>query len=292
MILEGKRPLGWLLLISLSIIWGSSFILMHEGLKCYTAIEMASFRLCIAGLLFIPFSIYIFRKKYLKDLHWFILAGLLGNFFPAFFFAYAQTYIQSSTAGALNTLTPFFTLISGVLLFSKKFSRYKILGVLLGFAGALSLVLNKPQGGIETHPEYSLLAMLATLFYGINVNIIESKLSKFPPVTIAAIPISLVSIPAFGILSFIQFPIKEVLSPEYINGTLSVVTLGLFGTAIGLILFNRLIQISSGLFASTVTYLMPIVSSLWGIYFNEAFGVVQFVSLGLILIGVLVVRRY
>ena len=292
MISQGNKPLAWVLLISLSVIWGSSFILMHEGLKVYLPTQLAAYRLSIAGLFFLPFGIYNIIKVEVKDIKWFALAGLLGNFIPAFCFAEAQTYLQSSTAGALNSLTPFFTLIAGILLFSKKFNKYKIIGILIGLAGAISLIVNKPGGGIETHYEYGTLILVATLLYGINVNIIESKLSKYNPLFIASIPLSLITIPSVICLPLFDFPFTEFLSPTYQYGTLFISILGLAGTGLGLLLFNRLIQISNGLFASTVTYMMPVVSTLWGLYFNEPIGLIQIASLSLILLGILLVRKF
>jgi len=291
MISEGNKSLGWILLISLSIIWGSSFILMHEGLKYFTSSQLASFRLSIIGLIFLPFGFYGLKSVDKKDIKWFALAGLLGNFIPAFCFAIAQTRILSSTAGALNSLTPFFTLISGIILFSKKFNKYKAIGIAIGMMGVLILILVKPGGETETNYEYGLLIIVATLLYGINVNIIETKLSKYDPAKISIIPLSLIFLPAAICLIYFKFPITEMFTPEYIQGTIYISVLGLAGTGLGLILFNRLIQISTGLFASTVTYMMPVVSSFWGIYNNEFIGPIQIFSFCLILLGVLLVRK-
>lgn len=286
-----NKPLAWVLLISLSVIWGSSFILMHEGLKVFKPTQLAAFRLSIAGIVFLPLGIYYLSKVEKSDLKWFALAGLLGNFIPAFCFAEAQTYLQSSTAGALNALTPFFTLLSGVLIFSKQVSRNKTAGILLGLTGALLLVLNKPGGGIETHYEYGGLILLATFLYGVNVNVIESKLSKYNPLYIASLPLSMILLPSIAGLMAFDFPIANAFDGSYLKGTAAIALLGLAGTGLGLILFNRLIQISNGLFASTVTYLMPIVSTFWGIFNHETMGIIQLISLSLILLGIFIVRK-
>lgn len=265
---------------------------MHEGLKVYLPTQLAAYRLSIAGLLFLPFGIYNLFKVDPKDIKWFALAGLLGNFIPAFCFAEAQTYLQSSTAGALNSLTPFFTLLAGILLFSKKFNKFKIIGIIIGLLGALSLIINKPGGGIETNYEYGGLILIATLLYGINVNVIETKLSAYNPMYIASIPLSLIALPSTLALPLFDFPFNEFLNSKYIEGTIFISILGLAGTGLGLILFNRLIQISNGLFASTVTYMMPVVSTFWGLYFNEPIGLIQILSLCLILLGIIIVRKF
>lgn len=287
-----KSPLAWILLIILSIIWGSSFVLMFEGLKSYSATQLAAYRICIAGILFIPFGIANLFKVEKSDIKWFALSGIIGNFIPAFCFAYAQKYLQSSTAGALNSLTPFFTLLAGIFIFSKTFNKYKIIGILIGLIGALSLIINKPGGGIETHYEYGLIILLSTLLYGTNVNVIESKLSKYSPLYIASIPLSLIFIPGLICLFIFKFPFESALSSEFIKSTISISMLGLLGTGLSLVLFNRLIQITNGLFASMVTYMMPVVSTLWGVYYNEPIGLIQITSLSLILLGILVVRKF
>lgn len=287
-----KSPLAWILLIILSIIWGSSFVLMFEGLKSYSATQLAAYRICIAGILFIPFGIANLFKVEKSDIKWFALSGIMGNFIPAFCFAYAQKYLQSSTAGALNSLTPFFTLLAGIFIFSKTFNKYKIIGILIGLIGALSLIINKPGGGIETHYEYGLIILLSTLLYGTNVNVIESKLSKYSPLYIASIPLSLIFIPGLICLFIFKFPFESALSSEFIKSTISISMLGLLGTGLSLVLFNRLIQITNGLFASMVTYMMPVVSTLWGVYYNEPIDLIQITSLSLILLGILVVRKF
>ncbi len=287
-----NRPLAWLLLLVLSIIWGSSFVLMFEGLKMYSSTQLAAFRIGIAGLLFLPFGLINIFKVDKSDIKWFALSGVMGNFIPAFCFAYAQTYLQSSTAGALNALTPFFTLIAGIVLFSKTFNKYKIIGIVLGLIGALSLIINKAGGRIETHYEYGLIILISTLFYGINVNVIENKLSKYKPLYIASIPLSLIFFPSLICLIVFRFPFEQALNASFINSTIAIATLGIAGTGLSLILFNRLIQITNGLFASTVTYLMPVVSTLWGIYYHEPIGLIQIASLCLILLGILVVRKF
>lgn len=291
MVLPNKKLLSFLLLFILSLIWGSSFILMHEGLKSYTSLQLASFRLGIIGLIFLPFGILSLKKIETKDLKWFAIAGLIGNFIPAFLFAHAQTYIQSSTAGILNSLTPLFTLLSGALIFKKKYSFLKFLGIFIGLIGALALILSKPGGGIETNFIYGILILIATLLYGINVNIIELKLSKYNPLYIAFISLTFLFVPSLICMFFFNFPFDIMFSPASMKATLCIMFLGIAGTGIGLILFNRLIQISNGLFASTVTYTMPIVSSLWGIFLNEKFGLIQLLSLSLIFFGILIVRK-
>lgn len=291
MVLREKKPLSLFILLILSIIWGSSFILMHEGLKVFTSLQLASFRLGIIGLIFLPFGILSLKKVELKDMKWFAIAGLIGNFIPAFCFAHAQTYLQSSTAGILNSLTPLFTLLSGLLIFKKKYNLIKLSGILIGLIGALTLILSKPGGGIESNIIYGVLILLATLLYGINVNIIELKLSKYNPLYIAFISLTFLFVPSLFCMIYFDFPFGTMFSKTSLYATLCIMFLGIAGTGIGLILFNRLIQISNGLFASTVTYTMPIISSLWGIYFNENFGLIQILSLSLIFAGVLIVRK-
>lgn len=291
-VFKNKKLLSIFLLIILSVIWGSSFILMHEGLKVFTSIQMASFRLAIIGLIFLPFGIISISKIAKKDIKWFFIAGLLGNFIPAFCFAQAQTYIQSSTAGILNSLTPLFTLLAGLLIFKKKYNKLKLLGIIIGLMGAIILIISKPGGGIERNFHYGLLVIAATALYGINVNIIEEKLSKYNPLYIAFISLSFLFIPSIFLMISFNFPFVSMFNIHAIKATVCIMILGIAGTGFGLIFFNRLIQISNGLFASTVTYTMPVVSTIWGIFYNETFGLIQIASLSLIFTGILLIRKH
>lgn len=276
---------NWLLFIALSLIWGSSFILMKIGLQGLNAFEVAGIRLLTAGICMLPFALKFIKKTPLKLLPLFLLTGLLGNGFPAFLFCAAETKIDSSFAGILNALTPLFTLVFGVLLFRQNIIWKKFLGIIVGFTGVCLLFFE--SGLALSNYGYGLLIILATAFYGININIIKNYLQGYSPlhiICIAFLFLGLLSLPA---LIFAGLP-EQV---SHLNNGLLIsmgaaMVLGAIGTALAVWLFYKLIQSSGPVFASMVTYGAPVVAIGWGWLAGENISWSQFISLILILTGV------
>lgn len=281
---------SYLLLLILAIFWGSSFILMKEGLKYLSNFQLAALRISMAGVVLMPFI----RKRHLrikrKDWKFFFISGLLGNAIPAFLFATAQLKISSSLSGALNSLTPLFVLLIGIFFLGVPFNRYKAWGVIIGLSGALMLLLNK---GMEISSEdlrYSTLIIIGTVCYGTNVNIIKYRLNAYAPFTVAAIPLGIMAIFTLIILFFTGLPVgtdQVQLFKSY--GAIGI--LAIVGTAFSLVLFNRLIQQTNAVFASSVTYLIPIVALLWGFMDGEQISVVQVSGLIIVLFAIRIINK-
>jgi drug/metabolite transporter (DMT)-like permease len=278
------------ILLVLSFIWGSSFILMKRGLEVFSPLQVGAFRLTIAAAALLPVVLRHFRRPLWGRLKYFAIVGLVGNGIPAFLFSTAQTHLSSSTAGALNALTPLFTLILGVFIFGYPFQRNKALGVAVGFAGALFLILLKGNGMYDPNWAWGLLVVLATLMYGTSVNTVGRYLNDMKPVVTAAVPLVLAGIPASVLLFSSDFTSRLALPGAWeAVGYLSI--LGLVGSAASLIAFNRLIQTSGPVFASTTTYLMPIVALFWGFLDGETLGWTHLAGMGCILLGIWLVNR-
>ncbi len=297
---ERNTWLPYLLLIMLALIWGSSFILMKEGLKVMSSIQMAAYRIALSGAIFSPFVFNHFKKIAKSDRKYVLLAGLMGSAIPSFLFAFAQKEISSSLAGVLNALTPIFTLLIAAIFTSLILSKSKIVGVVIGFLGAMALILSKYFSGNSTltffesieEVKYALLVIIATLMYGSNINLIKTKLSHYKAFVIATTPIFLVSIPAMIILLFTDWSNLDLYESEQIFKSFGAVSaLAIFGTAISLILFNRLVQLSGPVFASSVTYFIPFVALFLGYKDGENIGWMQLVGMILILIGVYLINK-
>ncbi|CAI8285449.1 MAG: Uncharacterised protein [Bacteroidetes bacterium MED-G17] len=282
-----KFVAGFLLII-LGLIWGSSFILMKIGLHALAPIQIASLRIGIAGFSLLPFIIPYVNRVEKKDRIWIFLTGLVGNGIPSFLFAYAQTSVSSSTTGALNSLTPIFALLTGLAIFRMSLDKYKMLGVMIGFIGSFVLITWKANGELQFSP-MALWIVLATFMYGLNVNILKLKLSKYPPLMIASLPLGTLFLPA--VLIFFSFPLPNLNSQEVLQSVFAIGLLGIIGTAFALILFNRLIQISSAVFASSVTYLIPFVALFIGWLDGEQVGWIQLAAVLVIVIGILIIRK-
>lgn len=274
----------------LSLIWGSSFILMKAGMNTLTPYHVASIRIFSAGLVLIPFArkalLQIPKNKMLLV----ILSGLLGSFFPAYLFCIAETKIDSSLAGILNALTPLFTILVGIGFFQLKAGTQKIIGVFIGFAGLCLLIA--PSGNISfEYFSYSLLILLATLFYGINVNMVGRHMQGIGSINIASLAFVFLVIPCLIILYFTGYFDLPLTHKDVLLSTLASFVLGAMGTAVASILFYMLIKRAGTLFASMVTYGIPFIAVLWGVWGGEQVTMAQVGCLGIILVGVYLVNK-
>lgn len=281
-----------LLMIVLSLIWGSSFILIKQGLKVFSADQVGAMRVSSAFLFLLPAA--FFRLKGLKNHHYpsLFFSGMLGIFIPAFLFAFAQTHMNSSVAGIMNTLTPMFTMVIGVLFFSQRFRTIAIVGIVLGFGGAILLILSREEGQITGINYYALLIVLACLCYGMNLNYIKFKIADLSALTITSMSVVLIGpFALIYLLGFTDFATRLQTAPGGWEAFGFIVLLGMMGTAIATILFNRLVKISTPLFASSVTYIIPIVAVMWGILDNERLVAGHFIGMVAIVGGVYLANR-
>lgn len=288
--MKDQGGLKWVLLAALSLIWGSSFILMKRGLTAFPPDQVAAIRMSVAflasGLLALPKLRELQRNK----IKYMAVVGMVGSGIPAFLFALAQTRISSYLAGMLNTLTPLFTLMIGAVLFHSRFTTRQIIGVLIGFAGAAGLVFIRSTGSIDSESFYTLLIVVATVCYAISVNTVKHYLSTQHSILISAVGLTLIGIPYLTYLLTTDFAQRVVSHPQAMPAMLSLVTLSVFGTALSNLLFFRLVKDSGALFASAVTYLMPIVALAWGIADGESFHPMHVVALATILCGVALIN--
>ena len=277
----------WVYLITLSIIWGSSYILIKKGLVGLTPLQLGSTRIIMTTVILMIFGWKQLQKIPKNAWKWIILTGFFGTFFPSYLFAFAETVIDSSVAAVLNGMTPLFTLILGLLFFNSSFKWMKIIGVLVGFGGTLVLVSNEftMRSGLSSW--YAFLVVAATLCYSINVNLIKHKLQGVPALAIALGNFIAIVIPAFVVLLFEDFPCTKIISSSEVSSSIGyILILSLFGTALAKVMFNELVSISTAVFSISITYLLPIVAIAWGILDGEQFTLIQWLGCALILLGV------
>ncbi len=281
----------WLTIFFLAFIWGSSFILIKRSLITFSGVEVGALRMLIASIVLMPFA---FRKiKKIDKKHWKFLAivGLVGNGIPAFLFALAQTRLTSSLAGMINSLVPIFTLILGYVVFGYRFDKYKIGGVLLGLAGASSLIYtSEAEGGNDLF--YALLVVFATVCYATSVNVIKKYLGELNSILITAASLLLIG-PLCGIYFFLTAPVAELFTLEKTNliSIGALVILSVFGTALAIVVFNMLIKRVSALFATTVTYLIPVVAIFWGLWDGETLGILHIIGMSCIFTGIYLINK-
>jgi drug/metabolite transporter (DMT)-like permease len=284
--------LDWLVLVALMLTWGSSFILIKKGLVAFDSLQVGALRVSISFLVLLPFTIKRIRRIKKRNIHLFIIAGLLGNGIPAFLFARAQTGMDSYMAGILNSLTPLFTLIAGVLFFGRKTRWVNVAGVIIGLIGAFGLLSVAGEGDFSINIRPASLVIIATICYALQMNFIKNYLTGYDPVTIASVAFIFIGVPSLTfLLSQTDFIHRMAALPGSWEGLGYVVILAVFGTSIAIIANFWLIKRTSALFSSSVTYLMPIVSTMWGVVDGESFLIGYAIWIVVILMGVFMANR-
>ena len=277
----------WFLLILLSIIWGSSPILIKKSLSTLTPFEIGALRISSAAIFLSPFFFKVLNQINKSNFFLLLLSGVIGNLIPYFLYPLAQTEIDSSTSGVLTSLTPFFALLIGGVFYNQKIYKNNITGLIIGFMGTFCLIFFSTENNSINANLYGLLVVLATLFYGINLNLLKYHLVKLDPLTITSTSLFFISpITIWLLISETTFLSNLDKLSDNINEIFYVLILGIVGTAIATIIFYRLVQIRDTVFASSVTYLMPIVAIFLGLIDGEIINLIQFFGMLLILIGV------
>lgn len=281
----------WAILILLSLTWGSSFILIKKSLEAFTPYQVGAIRVIISGIIFMKIGFPALKKMDRKTLYWVIVAGALGNFIPMFLFPIAQTKVSSSLAGILDTLVPVFVLVLGFIFFKIRSKTIQWLGTIVGFIGAASLMYFSDTSSGGSDVGYAMLVVLATISYAGAALIISHKLLHVPSLTLSAGIFTIWMFPSIIILLFSGiFSGFHKMDAELSDiGYLAI--LSVIGTALAMLLYFRLIQITSAVFASMVTYFIPVVAVFWGILAGESFSIWYAFGGLLILAGIYMVQE-
>jgi len=281
----------WIYLAVLAVIWGSSFILIKRGLVALAPTQVASLRMLVSWLALVPLVIHRFKEVKKRDYRYILATGLLGNGIPAFLFAFAQTRVNSSLAGMLNTLTPVFVVIVGFFIFKIRFHVSHILGIIAGLTGAVILIYNGTADDIFSGEiRYGLLIVAATICYSFSVTIIRHNLHHIDAVLITGFALFIAGIPC-GIYLFTTDFLSRFASHQHTwMSFFSIVILAVMSTSFSTILFNKLIKVTSALYASSVTYLIPVMALVWGLLDGETISWIQLLGLVIILSGIYLIN--
>lgn len=281
----------WLSLLFLSCIWGSSFILIKKSLVGFSFFEMGLLRTVIAFLAFLPFLFYFSKRIVWRRWKEYLLISLTGSAIPAFLYAIAQTQITSIASGILNSLTPLFTIIFGVLFFKTKSSWLQFGGVLMGLAGAILIILFGSELYIGAKPIYGLFVVLATMCYALNANFIKRLFQNDDPLVLGAVSFLFVGLPFLFIAIFIGIPQKIIAEPAAQLSLVYLCFLSVMSTVVSLIIYYHLLQRTTALFASSVTYIMPAIVLFWGVIDGEQLLPFHLIGLLLIVMGIYLIRK-
>lgn len=282
---EKRKFWHWIVLVALSLTWGTSYILMKKGLESFSSLQVGALRVLITFICLLPVALKNFQKINRSNIVSLIFIGLFGSVFPAFLFPLAETKISSSLAGMLNSLSPVFTLVLGIAIYKRRVIKTQIAGVFLGLIGAAGLLYDRTL----TFNAYGLLVVLATFLYGFSSNEV-SRVKGLNGMKITALSFFVTSPLAIIYLLFSDFngPMQTL---NWVRNLCFIGILAILGSAIALALYYVLIRDTSPIFASTVTYFIPIVATAWGFADNEHFYYSMLISVVFIFAGVLIVNR-
>jgi len=262
---------------------------MKIGLKSFTSHQAAAIRMLLASLVLLPLAIKNLRNLKKKDLRSLLIAGFIGSFIPAFLFTKAQTRIDSSLAGMLNSLTPVFALVIGLLFHKTKTGWMQVLGLFLGLVGAVGLISLGEGVSLKNINTYAFFIVLATIMYGTNVNVIKSFLTHLNGAQITSLSFMFLWPVALAYLLTTDFkPVFE--NPAWYYHLLALAALGIIGTALAMLLMNSLIRYSSAVFATSVTYIIPIFAIMWGIIDGEKITILHIACMVVIMMGVYLIN--
>jgi len=287
----GDRFTSWLLFSLLSIIWGSSFILMKIGLQALGPYQVATIRILSAGLALLPFALKARKQVPKEKLGYIILSGVMGSFFPAYLFCIAETRIDSSITAIINSLTPLLTITIGAVFFKVRASVQKIAGVVIGFTGLCLLPFAAEKGINLRDISYAVFIFLATLLYGINVNMVSRHLKQLGALQTASLSFVFLIIPCTVILLSTGYASYSFSDKHVILSTIAASVLGVLGTAVASVLFYMLVKKAGAVFGSMVTYGIPFVAVIWGLLYRERISLLQVGCLAIILAGVYFANR-
>jgi len=285
-----KKYWQYLTLVFLSVIWGTSFILIKRGLDSYSGIQVASLRMLTAFIVVIPFIPKALKKLKQEHLPYIFFIAIVGNGLTAFLFATSQEHLDSSVAGMLNATTPILTYIIGVAFYRVLVKSHKVLGLSIGLVGTVLLLYLNTSKNIDSNLIYMFLLILASSFYSTNVNMVKFNLKDLDGVTISILTFAILG-PIAAVLFFTSDLQTAYLSPKFTESTIYIIILGLLSSVLATVIFNILIKYTSAIFASTVTYLIPIVAVMWGFVDGENISIFEVLSVFIIIAGIYLVNK-
>jgi len=285
------KAINWILLVLCAVIWGFSYFLIKHALKGFSPIQVADLRMLAGGITLLPF-LYLGFKKIPKNKYFYVfICSVIGSGIPIYLYPLAQTHISSSVTGIINSLTPLCTYFIGILFFKLPNKKMKLIGVMVGLLGAISLIVFKPQAELKADFFFLCVALSVPFMYGLSSNVLKKNLMGIPSLPLTSMMYFILLIPSIPLFFITDVPTKLKLDPIAREALPYALLLGVFGTAVAMSLFNILIQRAHIMFAASVTYLMPVVAIFIGFLDKETIGWHEYLGLSLILFGVVLINR-
>ncbi len=222
-----------------------------------------------------------------------LLSGIFGMFIPFILFPIAQTRISSGLTGVLNAAVPLFVLIIAFSFFKARFKKINFIGVFVGFLGVTFLILGEfSLSALSEIDYYAFYVILCTISYAININLVKFKIKNFDIAVLTSFSFFFPGVLA-GIILMAGTEFSDHLLDwdAHKNSIVIVVILGVVNSSLAMLLFNKIIKGTNPLFASSVTYIVPVIAVIIGSFDGETLTFVQIVSIAIILTGVYLVNK-
>ena len=260
---------------------------MKKGLIHFSPFQVSMLRIVFASVALFPYIPKAIKNIEKRDLAYALVIAIIGSGIPSYLFPLAISNIDSAVAGIINALAPVFTMIFGVFLFKTKSNFGKILGLSIALVGAGLLVfLNNDGVQSLSFNSYALAAVFATVCYGLSANVLKAKLNHVNAAQLTSITFFMIG--PFALIALLSTDFIDIVKNDSSSYTsiFYVFLLGVLGTGFALVVFNFLIKRTDALYASSVTFLIPIVAVFWGLLDGEIIGVYHLFGLITILVGV------
>jgi len=280
------------LLLVLGAIWGTSFLFIKIIVTEIGPMTLVAGRLGMAALV-IWMLLRVLRVSPPRERRtWaaFAVVGLLNGALPFTLISWGEQFIPSGWAALLQATTPLFTiLLAHILTRDDRITPTKALGVALGFCGVGLLMLPQIREGLTTWLWGMLAIVGSSVSYALASIFARKQLQGQPPMASAAGQFTM----GFFYMLPLALTFERPLDISLSSGALaSWVTLAVLGTVIAYIIYYALLARTSATFTTMVTYIVPINGLILGaLVLHEPLGPLVLISLGLVLGGVLLVRR-
>jgi drug/metabolite transporter (DMT)-like permease len=283
---EAFTAADWTLFLSLSLIWGSSFLFMAIGLDSFHPGLVTLGRVGLGAL----FLTLIPKTRAVKidreDWGRIVILAAIWTAIPFTLFPIAQQWIDSAVAGMLNGATPILTAVLATFLLRALPGPLQITGLLIGFAGIVAIAVPSAGDGATAAIGVGLV-LLATVGYAVSLNMVPPLQQKYGslPVMARILPVATLMVLPWGLFGLTQ-------STFAWTSLLAVVAVGVLGTGLAFVLMGNLAGSVGATRASFLTYLIPVVALILGVVFrDEAISPISIAGIGLVIAGAVLASR-
>jgi drug/metabolite transporter (DMT)-like permease len=275
----------WGLLVTIALMWGSSFLFIAIGLEAFAPGVITLARVAL-GTAVLGLFARAWAPVDRSDLPRIALLGAVWVAIPFSLFPISQQWISSSVAGMINGAMPIFAVAWATILLRQLPGWRQTVGIGIGFSGIVLVFVPELQGS-TANAFGAFLALLAVFFYGLAANLAVPLQQRYGalPVIFRVQAVSLVLVAPLGLLGLSE-------STWSVESALAMIPLGIFGTGFALVLMATLAGRVGGPRASIAIYFLPLVAIVLGVaLLDETVAPVALAGVGLILAGAWIASR-